>query len=168
MEVFVTYGDINRPFWIEISKQICYALFNIWTTMSTRFKTEKSCKGGVNHTITKCTSAYSGSPYMMSRDQLYYVMTSSDSHGETLYLVVDICLLKTLHHLFIHDKLIFRYIISFRTFWSTHVCVSSDMPNNIRVGSSGKSLFIFFIYIFKKWLPDCFFNRFCFFDIQLQ
>ena len=51
-----------------------------------QFETEKSCKGGVNHNITKGASAYSGSPYMMSRDQLYCVMTSSDSHGDTLIL----------------------------------------------------------------------------------
>ena len=69
-----------------MSNQICYALFSIWTTLSTRFKTEKSYKGGVNHNITKGTSVYFGSPYMMSRDQLYYVMTSSDSHGVNFIL----------------------------------------------------------------------------------
>ena len=52
----------------------------------TGFKTEKTCKGGVNHNITKGTSAYFGLSYMLSRDQLYYVMTSSDSHGDTLIL----------------------------------------------------------------------------------
>ena len=34
---------------------------------------------GVHYNITRGTSAYSGSPYMKSRDQLYHVMTSSDS-----------------------------------------------------------------------------------------
>ena len=50
------------------------------------FKQKKSCKCGLNHNITKGASAYSGSPYMMSRDQLYCVMTSSNSHGDTLIL----------------------------------------------------------------------------------
>ena len=103
-------------------------------TLSTQFQTEKSCKWGVNHNITKGTRAYSGSPYRMSRDQLYCVMTSSDSHA---YSVVGICLLKIHHNLFIHDKPIFRYIISFRTFWSTHVscnesCVSRGEQHHIR------------------------------------
>ena len=69
-----------------MSYQICYALFRIWTTPSTQFKTEKSCKGDVNHNITKCASGYSGSPYNMSRDQLYCVMTSSYSHEDTFIL----------------------------------------------------------------------------------
>ena len=33
-----------------------------------KFKTEKSCDWDVNHNITNGTSAYSGSPYMVSRD----------------------------------------------------------------------------------------------------
>ena len=69
-----------------MSNQICYAIFSIWATLSTRSKTEKSCEGGENHNITKGTSVYSGSPYMMSRDQLYHVMTSSDFHGVKLIL----------------------------------------------------------------------------------
>ena len=49
-------------------------------------KNKKNSKGGVNHNITKGTIVYSGSPYMMSRDHLYYVMTSSDSHGDTFIM----------------------------------------------------------------------------------
>ena len=66
------YGDINRPFkcGVLMSKQICYTLFSIKTTLLTRYKTEKSCKGGVNHNITRGASAYSGSPYKMSHNQL--------------------------------------------------------------------------------------------------
>ena len=46
----------------------------------------KNLQRGVNHNITKGANAYSGSTYMMSRDQLYCVMTLSDSHGDTLIL----------------------------------------------------------------------------------
>ena len=47
------------------------------------------------------------------------------------YSVVDICLQKTHHNLFIHDKPIIQYIISFRTFWSTHVYNSFQLQNNL-------------------------------------
>ena len=54
--------------------------------MSIRFNSEKSCKRSVNHHFRKGVSAFAGSPYMMSRDQLWYVMTSSAIHGDTLIL----------------------------------------------------------------------------------
>ena len=54
--------------------------------MSTRFKTAKSCKRSVNHHFRIRVSAFSGSPYMASCDQLWYVMTSSTSHGDVLIL----------------------------------------------------------------------------------
>ena len=70
-----------------MSYQICYMLFNIQTTMSTRFKTEKSYKRSVNHHFRISVGAFAGSPYMISRDQLWYVMTSSASHGDALILL---------------------------------------------------------------------------------
>ena len=69
-----------------MSYQIFYVSFSMWTTLSIRFKTEKSCKGDVNHNLTKGAGAYSGSPYMTSRDQLYHGMTSSDSHEDMVIL----------------------------------------------------------------------------------
>ena len=69
-----------------MSYQNCYMLFNIQTIMSIRFNSEKSCKRSVNHHFRKGVSAFAGSPYMMSRDQLWYVMTSSAIHGDTLIL----------------------------------------------------------------------------------
>ena len=69
-----------------MSYQLFHVSFIMWTTLSIWFKTEKSCKGDVNHNITKGASDYSGLPYMMSRDQLYHVMTSSDSHRDTVIL----------------------------------------------------------------------------------
>ena len=52
--------------------------------MSTRFRTEKSSKRSVNHHFRIGVSALSGSPYMMSRDQLWYVMTSLVSRDDAL------------------------------------------------------------------------------------
>ena len=48
--------------------QICWTLFSIRITVSTRFKIETSCKAVVNHNITEGNSDYSGLPYMMSSD----------------------------------------------------------------------------------------------------
>ena len=70
-----------------LSDQNCYMLFNILTIMSTQFKTEKSCKRSVNHHFIIDVSALTGSLYMMSRDQLWYVMTSSASHSDALILL---------------------------------------------------------------------------------
>ena len=69
-----------------ISYQNCFMLFNIQTTMSTRFKTEKSCKRSVNQHFRIRVSAFAGSPYMRPRDTLWCVMTSSASHGDALIL----------------------------------------------------------------------------------
>ena len=54
--------------------------------MSTRFKTAKSCKRSVNHHLRVGVIALTGSPYMVSRDQLWYMMTPSTSHGDALIL----------------------------------------------------------------------------------
>ena len=69
-----------------MSYQNCYILSNIQTIMSTRFKTEKSFKRSVHHHFIIGVSALTGSPYMMSRDQLWHVMTSSAGHGDALIL----------------------------------------------------------------------------------
>ena len=42
----------------QISYQSCFILFRIISTLSTRFKREKSCKCGVNHTITRGASVW--------------------------------------------------------------------------------------------------------------
>ena len=54
--------------------------------MSTRFKTAKSCKISVYHHLRIGVSAFAGSPFIVSGDQLRYVMTSSTSHGDALNL----------------------------------------------------------------------------------
>ena len=70
----------------NMSYQTCNILFIIRTTLLTRFNTEKLCKEGVNNHFIIGASALSGSLYMMSRDQLSYVMTSSASHGDAFIL----------------------------------------------------------------------------------
>ena len=54
--------------------------------MSTRFKKENPCKRRVNHHFRIGVSAFAGSPFLMSRDQLWYVIPSSASHGDALFL----------------------------------------------------------------------------------
>ena len=70
----------------DMSSQNCCILFYIRTTLSTWFKTEKLCKRSINHHFRICFSTFAGSPYMMSFDQLWYVMTSSVSHIDELIL----------------------------------------------------------------------------------
>ena len=67
---FESRTSLGTSVLLYMSYQICCTLFSIWLTLSIQFKTEKLCKSGVNHRITWGASAYSGSPYMMSRDQL--------------------------------------------------------------------------------------------------
>ena len=64
----LTYGDINWPLWIlKVLSSMFYIIKEKNNYMSTQFKTEKSCKGSVNHNIKRVASAYSRSPYMVSR-----------------------------------------------------------------------------------------------------
>ena len=98
-------------------------LFNIWTTMSIWCKTEKRCKRILYHHFIIGVSALTGSPCMASRDQLWYVMTSSVNHGDA-FIVSGTCTSNgrtMIQPLNINP--FFRYMISFRTFWSTHVHV---------------------------------------------
>ena len=69
-----------------MSNQNCYMLLNIRTTLSTWLKTKKKFKRNVNYHFRIGVSALTGSPYMTSRDRLWYVMTSSASHGDALIL----------------------------------------------------------------------------------
>ena len=61
-----------------MSYQYCYMLFNL--------KKEKSCKRSVGQHFRIGVSAFAGSPYMKARDQLWYMMSSSASHGDALIL----------------------------------------------------------------------------------
>ena len=98
-----------------MSYQICGILFSI-----TWFKQEKSCKSGVNHKIKIGASVYSGSSYDFTWSALIRddVITQSRKHA---YSVAGVCLYKKHYNLFTQYKHVFRYIISSRTFWSTHL-----------------------------------------------
>ena len=62
-----------------MSYQNCYVLFSMRTTLSTWFKTDKSCTRSVNHHFRADVSAFAGSPYMMSRQT---IQKSPDKSGE--------------------------------------------------------------------------------------
>ena len=99
-----------------MTHQICLTLFVIWTTLLTRFKTWKSCKAGVNHNITRVAIAYSGSPYMMSRTWWRHQAVAGIRLFWGAYT-------SKRSIMFFHSRSTqnFWYIISFRTFLSTHV-----------------------------------------------
>ena len=56
-----------------MSNENCCKLIDILTTLSTRFKMEKSCKRSVNYYFIIGVSVLTGSTYMTSRYQLYDV-----------------------------------------------------------------------------------------------
>ena len=71
-----------------MSYQNCYVLFNIRTTLSTRFKTEKSCTRSENHHFRTDVSAFTGSPYMMSRQTIQKSPDTPDKSGEICFGLV--------------------------------------------------------------------------------
>ena len=111
-----------------MSYQSCYMLFNIQTIMSTRFKLEKSWMNNVNHHFRICVSALTGSPCMMSRDQLLYVMMSSASHCDAFILSGTDTSIRGIRIWSLKINPFSGKVLncSLRTFWSIHVYIYND------------------------------------------
>ena len=77
---------IRIDHWLFYMSYLYYILLSMGTTLSTHFKQNNHAKRLHSRNIQRDPSVYSGSLYMMSRDLIYYVMTSSDGRRDTLVL----------------------------------------------------------------------------------
>ena len=113
-------------------------------------------KCGVRGDATLCVGIFSSGVFLFSRSYRCPLQG-----GSSVYALVTAFSITALISFFVS-----LIILKSCSGLKKNMSVSSDMPKNIRVGRSEIFFFIFYFF-FKKWLPNCFSNIFCFFYIQI-